>query len=603
MNHTTNGTSGTTCPPLYTPEEIARLTALGVMFTWDQLDPEDQLDRILSNPVTTEWYQRTPQDCLSTLAAFRHIPAQWGRIWEQFASYRGNPWKLQAAVDGLLRDEQTARAPGGTPGPAPATPGRAAIWDQALSAAEFIAQHEAEIPADARDLLLPGCITVIAAPRASCKSLVALYLGVALAQGGTFRGEQLPQRRVLLVDRDNSPALIKKRLTWLGAETLPYPKVLTRTQAPPLTDAEAWAACPVEDYDVIIVDSLGTSTEGVSEKEGKQTQQYLATLKDLAQRGPAILVLDNTNKAGLNYRGRGEKGDAVDILYEARNITGWTPAHGGNWWEDLPDFGEHTWQERASRRKGQTILHIAFVPSKFRGGLDPEPFVLAIDTTQDPWTLDDITEDIATAGQRAADETARLERAKLLDAEIALCEAIRTRDPAHPMLKREAENFLCAQGLRQKVARTFLTSGGNRDIYPQGRWVLREILGVRGKPIGVYLAGEEDRNQNNPHPKSPPTDAESDPSISVDGSTPHNQNTTPLPPAETLGESGTLFWSKPGYTSTEINLDLGKENSWCPGGGIISVEYPPSNDTSDPCIHEHVNTLGVCNDCGEILEE
>jgi hypothetical protein len=212
--------------------------------------------------------------------------------------------------------------------------------------------------------------------------------------------------------------------------------------------------------------------------------------------GPALLCLDNTNKAAQNYRGRGEKGDAVDILYEARNITGWVPTHGGDWWEDLPDCGEHTWQQRASRRKGQPVMQIAFVPSKFRLAIEPEPFVLAIDTTQDPWTLDDITEDIATAGQRAADETARLERAKLLAAETALCYALRTREKAHPMLKREAENFLCAQGLRQKVARTLLMSGGNHDLYPAGRWVLREIPGARGNPIAVYLAGEEDHNQN-----------------------------------------------------------------------------------------------------------
>jgi len=30
---------------------------------------------------------------------------------------------------------------------------------------------------------------------------------------------------------------------------------------------------------VLIIDSIGAATEGVSEKEGKQTQQYLATLK------------------------------------------------------------------------------------------------------------------------------------------------------------------------------------------------------------------------------------------------------------------------------------------------------------------------------------
>ena len=251
------------------------------------------------------------------------------------------------------------------------------------------------------------------APRASGKSIVALCLALALAQGGVFRGEQVPQRRVALVDRDNPPALVRKRLRWLGAHQVAGLTVFTRDKAPPLTDAEAWAAFPVDQFDVVIVDSIGAATEGVSEKEGKQTQQYLATLKNLAHRGPAILGLDNTNKAALNYRGRGEKGDTVDILYEARNITGWTPTHGGDWWEDLPDFGEHTWQQRATRRKGQQVLRIAFVPSKFRLAIDPEPFVLEIDTRQEPWTLTDITATIATAGEQAAQAHTRQEHQKL----------------------------------------------------------------------------------------------------------------------------------------------------------------------------------------------
>ena len=203
-----------------------------------------------------------------------------------------------------------------------------AVWPQAMTAQDLLRQEEVEIGAHVRDFVVPGCITNVSAPRASGKSLVALYVGVSLASGGVFRDEQLTQRRVLLVDRDNPRSLVRKRLGWLDAHHVTSLKVLTRETAPPLTDKAAWDQFPVEDYDVVIVDSLGASTEGISEKEGRQTQEFLATLKDLARRGPAILCLDNTNKAGTNYRGRGEKADAVDILYECRNITGWTPPPG-----------------------------------------------------------------------------------------------------------------------------------------------------------------------------------------------------------------------------------------------------------------------------------
>jgi hypothetical protein len=472
-------------------------------------------------------------------------------------------------------------------------------WAQAQTAEAFLAHEEEDLQEDARDLLVMGCVTLVAAPAASGKTLVALYLAVALAQGGVFRGQQLPTRRVLLVDRDNPPALIKKRLRWLGAHKVTNLKVLTRNQAPPLTDADAWAAFPAQDYDVVIVDSIGAATEGVSEKEGKQTQQYLAILKDLAQRGLAVLALDNTNKAAQNYRGRGEKRDAVDILYEVRNITGWTPSHAGDWWEDLPDFGEHTWQQRATRRKGQAVLQIAFIPSKFRGGMDPEPFVLAIDTTQDPWTLDDITEDIANAGARAAEETARVDRAKIAAAESALVQALHSHPPGKPMLKSEAEVFLCAQGLRQKVARTLLISGGNRDIYPAGQWVLRPIPGARGTAIGVYPTGEEDHNKNNNDKNTPTSDAGCGSSISVDGSTPSDEKTVPCTARKYAGETGTVFSSWPRYDTTKIDTADDVHLSASADTGFFVVTDSPSSE--DACIHEHVDDLNVCNDCCEIL--
>jgi hypothetical protein len=463
---------------------------------WEELDTPGKLEVILTHYPAAQWLE--PEE-LSILAHFRHQPpGKWAQIKLKYKEIGGNPYDLQCAVDQLLKALVEA---GHDTDPAlfPAT----SCWAGAQTAADFLLQDDPDVQADARDLVIPGCITLVAAPRASGKSLVALYLAVALAQGGVFRGEQVPTRRVLLVDRDNPPALLRKRLRWLGAHQVTGLKVLTRDKAPPLTDEAAWAAFPVDECDVVIVDSIGAATEGVSEKEGKQTQQYLATLKDLARRGPAVLALDNTNKAAQNYRGRGEKGDAVDILYEARNITGWTPTHAGDWWEDLPDFGEHTWQQRASRRKGQPVLHIGFIASKFRLGVEPEPFVLAIDTTEEPWTLDDITEDIAQAGQRATDEASRQERAKVQAAQDALVRALRERLPGRPMLKCEAETFLCAQGLRQKVARTLLTKGGNHDVYPDGPWVLRALPDARGNPIAISLAGEEDRNENIPDGNPP----------------------------------------------------------------------------------------------------
>jgi hypothetical protein len=365
-------------------------------------------------------------------------------------------------------------------------------WAKAIPVGDFLAQPDPTRPALAQDLVVPGAITLLAAPRGTGKSVTALALGIALASGGVFRGARLPSTRVLLVDRDNPPVVVRKRLGWLGATAGSTLDILTRDDAPSLKEKTAWANFPVDQYDVVLIDSLGAATEGVSEKEGRQTQEFLAILKDLAHRGPAILALDNTTKAATSYRGRGEKADAVDILYEARDITGWTPSTADAWWESLPEYGDHAWQQRATRRKGQKVLRIAFIPSKFRLGIEPEPFVLEIDTTTTPWALADITEHIATAGTRAAEETRRQGQAQIVQAEAKLIQAIATRAADAPLLKEEAVTLLQGYGLTRKAARTLLESGGNHDVYPQGQWIIRPIPGhPSGKALGVYPAREE----------------------------------------------------------------------------------------------------------------
>jgi hypothetical protein len=552
---------------------------------WEQLTPNNQL-HVLRTHFTDPNIWLEPA-YLELLAQYRHDPpGLWGQLRLRYKAIGGIVYDLQSAVDALLMVNEAL--PSASAG---------ACWTLGLTAAAFLAQNDTEVVADARDLVVPGCITLLAAPRSSGKSLVALYLAVALARGAVFRGQRVPKRRVALIDRDNPPALVRKRLRWLGADDVTDLTVFTRDVAPPLTDAKAWDAFPVDQFDVVMVDSIGAATEGVSEKEGKQTQQYLATLKDLARRGPAVLALDNTNKAATNYRGRGEKADAVDILYEARNITGWTPSTGGDWWENLPDFGEHTWQERASRRKGQPVLHIAFIPSKYRLGIEPEPFVLAIDTTQEPWTLDDITEDIARAGEEAADEAHRQARASVQAAESALVTALHARSADTPLLKYEAESILCAQGLRQKTARTLLMTGGNRDVYPEGRWVLRAIPGARGKAIGVYLPGEKDRNENTPTHPTPQEHTGSASAISVNGSTPCNENTASGIARKIAGEMHDLFSSPHGCNTTEIDGGFRKQPGGSQDEGICVVSTTPSSAPVEPCIHEHVHDDGFCNDC------
>src|SRR5262249_25615978 len=146
--------------------------------------------------------------------------------------------------------------------PEPSSPQAATadtIWQRATSAVDFVQQEEDEHHSLTKDLVYPGGITLIAAPRGTGKSIVALILAVAEAAGGVLRSERLHSIRVLYVDRDNPPRLIRERLRRIGVAGAQNLRVLTRKDAPPLTDRATWLTLPQGAYDVLILDSVGTA--------------------------------------------------------------------------------------------------------------------------------------------------------------------------------------------------------------------------------------------------------------------------------------------------------------------------------------------------------
>jgi AAA domain len=296
--------------------------------------------------------------------------------------------------------------------------------------------------------------------------------------------------KVLILDRDNPNAVIRERLRSWGADNTENLHVLTRSDVPSLKDKHLWAKFPTDRYSVVIVDALNSFTEGVTEKEGKQTTQVLATLLDLARKGVAILILHNTTKDGANMRGRGEVADRVDIIYEVRDATGFTPSGTKPWWEELPESGEKTFVTRASRRKHRTDYRLAFIPSKFRIAREPEPFCLEIHLPKDePWTLKDVTHELVESGEEAM-ERSRKEKEEQLDKAAAAVKAeiIKRKSEGKPLLKSEAEELLQAEGLRQLEARQLVED--KTEII----WTQEKQPGGRGKgkPIALLLRGEDD---------------------------------------------------------------------------------------------------------------
>lgn len=423
-------------------------------------------------------------------------------------------------------------------------------WLLAKSAPEFLAEEEKEFTGLAKDLVAPGAITLIASPKGIGKTQVAHALAVALgSSSGVFRGEHVRAVRVLLLDRENPVSTLKKRLRAWGAAAAENLHVLTRQDAPDLKDRKAWEAFPAEQYDVLIVDSVGTSTEGITEKEGKQNSEVLATLLDLAHRDIAILLLQNTEKTGTNIRGRGEWADRADIQYEVRDATGFTPSGKRPWWQELPADGAANWAERAARHKGRTVFRLAFIPAKFRLAAEPEPFCLEILLPEnEPWTLRDVTDEIVKAGEETVAKAEQAKSEKLEKAAVALAEVVKARAASgEPLLKTEAEEYLQQEHLSRDAARSLIAE-------KEGMlWRIEQVKTAPGRPKALYPTSvqPDEPRKYNPLGKPHEMGARETP-ISAGTDSKPRENTPPQKDAKNGLSEDTLFSRPHSNTAAEI---------------------------------------------------
>ena len=148
-------------------------------------------------------------------------------------------------------------------------PPTSSVWSNAKTAGELLAAGSPTVDPLDFPIAARGSLTAINAPRGTGKSAVVLGRVVALARTGL---------RVLYLDRDNSPATLRKRLRGLGAGDVPTLRVLTRDEAPPFADTAAWAAFPLEEYDLVVVDSWDAFAEGVGEQDSRRSTLALATV-------------------------------------------------------------------------------------------------------------------------------------------------------------------------------------------------------------------------------------------------------------------------------------------------------------------------------------
>ena len=393
-------------------------------------------------------------------------------------------------------------------------------WASAEGMDAFLAGEEddAEFLDDGKRFLARECVAEIFSPRGLGKSLLALWFAVQLALRGL---------RVLYIDRDNPRRMIRARLRSFGALLdTPNLKVITREKCPPLTNVVAWANFPYSDYDVVIVDSLDSTAEGVGEQDSAKPSRAIAPLLDISRRehGPAVLVLGNCIKSAAHSRGSGVIEDRADIVYEVRDASGLKPSGSKPWWEELPPADAGSWANRASRRKQREKYRLAFTSSKFRIGQEPEPFILELDLTREPWTVTDVTDDVDRQGAEARQQRAR-ERAESIQKAVAalVAEISRRNQAGEPgLLKKQAEEFL------MHLTGAKITQKEARGVTGSETFILVDGEG-KGHPKVVQLAGKKNESNRN---RVPTEAAQTPPSNGADFRCPPSMHPTEIDPCQ-----------------------------------------------------------------------
>ena len=372
---------------------------------------------------------------------------------------------------------------------------RKSPWAAAQSAPDFLNAPETDVDFLVARLLARGSLMLWFSPRGLGKTHAAHALAVELARQG---------KRVLLIDRDNSTRELKRRLRGWGAGDLSSLKILGRDDAPPLTDQKAWAEFPIADYDLVVIDSIDASTEGTGEQDSAKPSLAIAPLLDIVHTaaGPAVLVLGNTVKSGSHGRGSGVIEDRADIVFEVRDATDLRPTGTKAWWLELPAADRGSWADRAARRKRRDTYRLAFVPTKFRIGEEPDPFVFEIRLNLNPWTFAEVTAEMLAAGEQAQEEVVREAKDRLERAAAALTAEVAARAAVGaPMSVRDdAEPFLTDLGLSRQAARKLIADRTGHAWRVTGTGRRRDpkvLLPPGGGDSDAQTAGIQNREQ--PH--------------------------------------------------------------------------------------------------------
>ena len=181
-------------------------------------------------------------------------------------------------------------------------------------------------------IIAPGVLTILSAePKAGKSTLVAAWLD-ALATGGDFLGDTLPQTQSVWRTEERPPTLLPKVERWPGLETVETLMLHERDGRDwPELIADATHLALASGARLLVVDTFAAWAQLAGDDE-QSSGHVLAAMKSLAEaagKGLAVLLVTHERKSGGDY-GRGVRGSgalvgAVDIIVQLTRSTAEQP--------------------------------------------------------------------------------------------------------------------------------------------------------------------------------------------------------------------------------------------------------------------------------------
>ncbi|MCL5287747.1 MAG: AAA family ATPase [Acidobacteria bacterium] len=193
-------------------------------------------------------------------------------------------------------------------------PKKILAWEQIPS---LSALPEGRVEWIVEGLIPAGAVTLMAGESGTYKTFLAHCLARGVAEGSAFLGRKCVARKVLYLDRENPPALVRERAALLHLPASDDLKIWGAwlDDPPPLLGDPRLLEYAAEHKPLIVFDSFIRFHE-MDENSANAMALVMGAARALANAGASVVILHHKPKGdGSHYRGSSDIRAGVDVAY------------------------------------------------------------------------------------------------------------------------------------------------------------------------------------------------------------------------------------------------------------------------------------------------